>query len=111
MFIRFIVSLRVCVDCSARLERQQCLSNTFLPSTNLLVLYLLLVGYVIVCDMIMEPEATPAQALMDLNMLVMCNGKERNLDQFNELFTKSGLVFEKAVPTPTQMSCIIARKA
>jgi hypothetical protein len=49
--------------------------------------------------------ATP---LLDLNMLVLFDGRERTLDEFKALFTAAGFLFASATPTSTPFVLIEA---
>ncbi|MFG1932886.1 methyltransferase [Mycobacterium sp. NPDC048908] len=49
-------------------------------------------GRVVVIDNLVGELGTPGlPTLMDMNMLVMTNGKERSIDEFDELFDAAGL--------------------
>jgi hypothetical protein len=55
---------------------------------------------VLVVEMIVPPAVTPSPVhLLDLDMLVMLDGRERTEPQFAALFGKAGLRFERVVPT------------
>jgi len=67
-------------------------------------------GRVLVLEMILgeignEPAAVPSQ---DLNMLVMTGGRERTIDQFDQLFRASGLRRTTTTETGSPMSVIEA---
>lgn len=52
---------------------------------------------VIVLEMIIPPPGTPSTtALLDLNMLTVCPGRERTVQEFEELFAQAGLTLSKA---------------
>ena len=49
-------------------------------------------GRLVAIDYLVDELGTPGlPALMDMNMLVMAGGKERNIDEFDELFEAAGL--------------------
>ena len=49
-------------------------------------------GRVIAIDYLVGEVGTPGlPALMDMNMLVMTGGRERSIDEFDELFAAAGL--------------------
>ena len=55
---------------------------------------------VIIIEMIVPPTISPSPVhLMDLNMLVMLDGRERTADQMAALVTRAGLRFERVIPT------------
>ncbi|ETW04129.1 hypothetical protein H310_04488 [Aphanomyces invadans] len=65
---------------------------------------------VLVIELLLSSTVKPAAAIgelltpsifMDMNMLVMCNGQERTVEQYAALFAQAGLVFSKATPTPS----------
>lgn len=45
-----------------------------------------------------DPEPSPTVKLMDLNMLVLCGGKQRTSAEFAELFAAAGLRLSRIVP-------------
>jgi predicted O-methyltransferase YrrM len=55
---------------------------------------------VLVVEMIVPPTVTPSPVyLMDLDMLVVLDGRERTEPQFAALFERAGLRFERVTPT------------
>ncbi|OLR93224.1 methyltransferase [Actinokineospora bangkokensis] len=56
---------------------------------------------VLLAEVIMPGKAEPAPTvkLMDLNMLVLCDGKQRTEAEFADLFAASGLALSRIVPT------------
>ena len=59
---------------------------------------------VLVVEFALPENATPSLAhLMDLNMLVMLDGRERTKDQYGALFAKAGLRLSRFIPTPSPM--------
>ncbi|HZZ81467.1 MAG TPA: methyltransferase [Gemmataceae bacterium] len=67
-------------------------------------------GRLLVIEMVIKPrnEAQAAKWL-DLNMLVMPGGRERNEAEYRELYAKAGFKLERIVPTPTDVSIIEGR--
>ena len=59
---------------------------------------------VLVVEFALPADATPSPAhFMDLNMLVMLDGRERTKDQYGALFAKAGLRISRFIPTPSPM--------
>jgi hypothetical protein len=59
---------------------------------------------VVVVEFALPEDATPSMAhFMDLNMLVMLDGRERTKDQYGALFAKAGLRLTRFIPTPSPM--------
>jgi hypothetical protein len=57
---------------------------------------------VLVVEFALPEDATPSPAhLMDLNMLVMLDGRERTPAQYGALFAKAGLRLSRFIPTPS----------
>jgi hypothetical protein len=57
---------------------------------------------VLVVEFALPEDATPSPAhLMDLNMLVMLDGRERTPTQYGALFQKAGLRLSRFIPTPS----------
>ncbi|MDS0135824.1 MULTISPECIES: methyltransferase [unclassified Amycolatopsis] len=56
---------------------------------------------VLLAEVVMPGKAEPAATvkLMDLNMLVLCDGKQRTEAEFAELFRSAGLALSRIVPT------------
>ena len=66
-------------------------------------------GRVLVIDAIIPPGNGPSfSKFMDLNMLVMTGGRERNEAEYRALFDKAGLQLAKIYPTHTEMRVIEA---
>lgn len=66
---------------------------------------------VLVVEMTVPEEVTPTPVnLMDLNMLVMVNGRERTEKEFAALLTGAGLRFERAHPSMGLFSLIEATR-
>jgi len=65
-------------------------------------------GRVLVCEMIVPEDPSPAPAkMLDIEMLVMTvGGKERTVDEFRDLFTSAGLRLNRVVPTKSPI-CVI----
>ncbi len=65
-------------------------------------------GKVLVMELVIPTGDTPsASKMLDLNMLVMCQGgKERTEAEFAELFTQAGLKLTQIVPTEEDI-CVI----
>lgn len=57
-------------------------------------------GRVLLAEVVMpgKPEPSPTVKLMDLNMLVLCGGKQRTEAEFGELFRAAGLELTRVVP-------------
>lgn len=67
---------------------------------------------VVVVELALPPGAEPAPAqLMDLNMLVMLDGRERTAQQYGALFEKSGLRLTRYIPTPSPIGICEAEAA
>jgi len=59
---------------------------------------------VVVVEFALPEDATPSPAhFMDLNMLVMLDGRERTKDQYATLFAKAGLMLSRFLHTPSPM--------
>ncbi|MBI3259402.1 MAG: hypothetical protein HYZ54_08030 [Ignavibacteriae bacterium] len=56
-------------------------------------------------------ETTGRGSLLDLNMLVMTAGKERNIDQFRHILREAGFVLTDIRPMNEVTSVLVARKA
>ncbi len=69
-------------------------------------------GRVVVVEMLIAEGGPPSPApLLDLNMLVNVNGKERTADEFAALFAKAGLALTSVTPTPSPFAVLEARRA
>lgn len=53
---------------------------------------------------------TGAGGLLDLNMLVMTQGKERSLEQYQALFTRANLILEKLIPVNEVTYILVVKK-
>jgi hypothetical protein len=63
-------------------------------------------------ELVVPPGDGPHMSKMvDLTMLGMLTGRERDEAEFRELFTRAGLVFDRVVPTATPISVIEAHIA
>ncbi len=63
----------------------------------------------LIMDVVLQPKAVYANC-MDLLMLAITGGKERNLEDFTRLLARSGFTIEKVYPTATEFSIIEAKK-
>ena len=65
-------------------------------------------GRVLVCEMIVPSDSSPAPAkMLDIEMLVMTvGGKERTVEEFGNLFSSAGLRLGRVVPTKSPI-CVI----
>jgi O-methyltransferase domain/Dimerisation domain len=62
---------------------------------------------VILVETVIPPEGGPSfDRLQDLNMLVMCGGRERSEGEYHVLFDAAGLKLARIVPTLSPMSLI-----
>jgi len=64
---------------------------------------------VVIVEMLLTNEPGPAN-LMDLNMLVMVDGRERSGDEYASLLREAGFEVERIIPTPGTYSVIEARR-
>jgi len=65
----------------------------------------------IVVEMVMPDSGEPSRtALIDLNMLVLADGRERTAREYEELLTRTGWALERITPSPSGVSLIEARK-
>jgi hypothetical protein len=66
-------------------------------------------GRILVVEQLIDAIGTPGfTPLLDLNMLVLFDGRERTLDEFKALFTAAGFRFASATPTSTPFVLIEA---
>ena len=66
---------------------------------------------VLIVEMVVPDVVTPSPVhLMDLNMLVMLNGRERSIEEFVGLLAAAGLRFDRVVPTTGLFSLIEATR-
>ncbi len=64
----------------------------------------------LIVELSLPADATPSAAhLMDLNMLVMINGRERTVDEYRTLLHGAGLELARAIPTQSPMVLIEAK--
>jgi O-methyltransferase domain len=69
------------------------------PSSRLLIL-----------EQVVPEEDLPIPArIMDINMMVMCGGKERTAPEWSALLSAHGFTLESITPTPSPISVIQAR--
>jgi hypothetical protein len=64
---------------------------------------------VIIVEMLLTDAPGPV-TFMDLNMLVMLDGRERTADEYGELLREAGFAVERVVATPGLYSVIEARR-
>jgi hypothetical protein len=65
----------------------------------------------IVVEMVMPDGGEPSRmALIDLNMFVIADGRERTAREYEELLTSTGWALERITPSPSGVSLIEARK-
>jgi len=68
-------------------------------------------GKVLLVEMIVPPDNSPSMAQpMDLNMLVLCTGRERTESEYQDLLAAAGFKMERVVPTLTPFSIIEASR-
>ena len=66
-------------------------------------------GRIVAVEMLIGEIGTPGfSPLIDLDMLVMLGGRERNLEEYKALFTAAGFRFSSATPTSTPFVLIEA---
>jgi hypothetical protein len=66
-------------------------------------------GKVVVIEILLGEIGEPALGpLMDLNMMILCTGRERTLDQYRRLIEKAGFHFSKVKPIRPPMVVIEA---
>jgi O-methyltransferase domain len=59
-------------------------------------------GRIVAVEMLIGEIGAPGSSpLIDLDMLVMLGGRERNLEEYKALFTSAGFAFSRATPTST----------
>jgi O-methyltransferase domain len=64
-------------------------------------------GTIVIIEMLLGEMGEPALGpLIDLNMMVMCTGRERTLDEYRRLIEKAGFHFSKVKPIPPPMAVI-----
>ena len=65
----------------------------------------------LVVEMVMPDGGEPSRtALIDLNMLVLGDGRERTAREYEALLTNTGWALERITPSPSGVSLIEARK-
>jgi len=65
----------------------------------------------LVVEMVMPDGGEPSRTtLMDLNMLVLVDGRERTAREYEELLASTGWALERITPAPSGVSLIEARK-
>jgi hypothetical protein len=66
-------------------------------------------GRVLLVEAVIQPgAATSFSKYMDLNMLVMTDGRERTEAEYRTLLDSAGLRLTRIIPTRTEMSVIEA---
>ncbi|MBN2000178.1 hypothetical protein JW935_21695 [candidate division KSB1 bacterium] len=66
-------------------------------------------GRLLIIEQILEPEnLTPVGLLFDLHMMLLSDGMERTLDQYNQLLKNSGFKIKRLIPTVTSLHMIEA---
>lgn len=64
-------------------------------------------GRILVIEMLIGEIGTPGSAaMMDMDMLVMLGGRERNLEEYKALFTAAGFRFSNTTPSSTPFALI-----
>jgi O-methyltransferase domain len=59
-------------------------------------------GRIVAVEMLIGEIGAPGSSpLIDLDILVMLGGRERNLEEYKALFTSAGFGFSRATPTST----------
>lgn len=62
---------------------------------------------ILVIDIVFTGEDLPSlNNLMDLEMMVLLNGKERTEAEFKELFSRAGLKLQRIIPTRSEVSIV-----
>jgi ubiquinone/menaquinone biosynthesis C-methylase UbiE len=66
-------------------------------------------GRILVAESLIDEIGTPGFApMIDMNMLVMLGGRERNLEEYKALFTAADFRFSSITPTSTPFVLIEA---
>jgi len=69
-------------------------------------------GKVLLVEMVVPPDNSPSMAqAMDLNMLVLCTGRERTESEYRNLLAAGGFKLERVIPTHSPFSVIEASRA
>ncbi len=63
-----------------------------------------------IIEMVPDDNSPSFASLMDLNMMVMLPGRERTLKEYSSLLDRSGLKFERLLPTHSPFQIIEASK-
>ncbi|MFD3687089.1 methyltransferase [Nocardiopsis sp. NPDC058631] len=64
-------------------------------------------GRVLVMELLVDEVGTPGlEPLMDLNMMALSTGRERSLDEFENLFERAGLTLTRTVPSASLVSVL-----
>lgn len=63
-------------------------------------------GKVLVADMVLGAKGRIFPAWLDLNMMILLGGKERDKEQFSNLFKKSGFELTRIISTESHLSLI-----
>jgi len=68
-------------------------------------------GKLLLVEMVIPPDNSPSMAqAMDLNMLVLCTGRERTESEYRNLLAAGGFKMERVMPTQTPFSVIEASR-
>ncbi len=68
-------------------------------------------GKLLLVEMVIPPDNSPGLAqAMDLNMLVLCPGRERTESEYRDLLAAAGFKMERVMPTQTPFSVIEASR-
>ncbi len=66
-------------------------------------------GRVLVMELLVDKVGTPGlEPLMDLNMMALSTGRERSLDEFENLFERAGLTPASTLPSASRVSVLEA---
>ena len=69
-------------------------------------------GKLLLVEMVVPPDNSPSIAqAMDLNMLVLCTGRERTESEYRTLLAAGGFKLERVIPTHSPFSVIEALRA
>ena len=69
-------------------------------------------GKLLLIEMVVPPDNSPSMTQpMDLNMLVLCTGRERTESEYRELLAAGGFTVERVMPTHSPFSVIEALRA
>lgn len=68
-------------------------------------------GKLLLVEMVIPPDNSPGMAqAMDLNMLVLCTGRERTESEYRDLLAAGGFKMERVMPTHSPFSVIEASR-